>query len=197
MADTQLIGLDEELSSWRKVISEVPHLKYAGDKILRKPCLKVTQAEFDSGEVKKWNQLMIKTLTDVRRIMGFGRGLAANQVGFSKQMIVTFEKDIFQTYINPEVIEESELRAMYGELCLSFVLVMGDIVRPYWLTIKYLNPEGQEKIEKVEGVKARLLGHELDHLQGKLCLDGSVPNTLRVISGGKTQVFEEKLKVIK
>lgn len=191
------MGMKDELTGWEQVLNEVPQLRYAGDKILRTPCQKVTSEEFKSGEVNKWIDEIIKSLTDIRRIMGFGRGLAANQVGIKKQIIVTFEKDGFQTYINPEIIEESDQQAMYGELCLSFVLVMGDIVRPFAVTIKYLNPEGEEVVEKIEGVKARLLGHEMDHLGGKLCLDGSVPNSLRVISRGKAQVFEEKLKIIK
>lgn len=195
---TKLPGLDAELKNWQQILETVPQLIYAGDKVLRTACSSVTQEEIKTGKAKTWVEEMEKTLSDFRRVAGYGRGLAANQIGISKQIIVTYSSkdNSFKHYINPQVLDESDEKAVYGELCLSFVLVMGDIVRPWQLTIRYEDLEGNILEETVDGIEARLLGHELSHLQGKMCLDEAIPKSLRVIRGGKDEVFKEKLRVI-
>lgn len=196
---TKLPGLDAELKNWQQILETVPQLTYAGDKVLRTACSIVTQEEIKSGKAKAWVEVMEKTLSDFRSIAGYGRGLAANQIGISKQIIVTYSSkdNSFKHYINPQVLDESDEKAVYGELCLSFVLVMGDIVRPWQITIKYEDLNGATHEETIiSGIEARLLGHELSHLQGKMCLDEAIPKSLRVIRGGKDEVFKEKLRVI-
>lgn len=195
---TKLPGLDAELKNWQQILETVPQLTYAGDKVLRTACSIVTQEEIASGMAKTWVKEMEKTLADFRAIAGYGRGLAANQIGISKQIIVTYSSkdNSFKHYINPQVLDESDEKAVYGELCLSFVLVMGDIVRPWQITIKYEDLDGATHEETVSGIEARLLGHELSHLQGKMCLDEAIPKSLRVIRGGKEEVFQEKLRAI-
>jgi peptide deformylase len=194
----KLPGLDAELKNWQRILEKVPQLTYAGDKVLRTPCSLVTPEEIKSGQLKTWVQEMEKTLADFRDIAGYGRGLAANQIGISKQIIVTYSSkdNHFKCYINPQVVGESDEKAVYGELCLSFVLVMGDIVRPWKITIRYQDLDGKSSEETVDGIEARLLGHELSHLQGKMCLDEAIPKSLRVIRGGKEEVFQEKLKLV-
>lgn len=196
---TKLPGLNAELRNWQQILEKVPQLTYAGDKVLRTPCLPVTPEEIKSGQVKIWVSEMEKTLADFRAIAGYGRGLAANQIGIPKQIVVTYSSkdNSFRSYLNPQVVDESDEKAVYGELCLSFVLVMGDIVRPWEITITYQDLEGEPHKETIDGIEARLLGHELSHLQGKMCLDEAIPKSLRVIRGGKEEVFQEKLKLIK
>lgn len=195
----KLPGLDAELKNWQQILERVPQLTYAGDKVLRTSCAVVTSDEIKSGQASVWVKEMEKTLAEFRQIAGYGRGLAANQIGISKQIIVTYSSkdNSFKHYLNPQVLDESDEKAVYGELCLSFVLVMGDIVRPWKMTIKYEDLDGKTHEETVDGIEARLLGHELSHLQGKMCLDEAIPKSLRVIRGGKDEVFAEKLKLIK
>lgn len=195
-ADKKLDGLLKELKTWEIVLAKLPQIVYAGDKILRTPCKKVTAADFASGKAKEWSDFIQKTLFEFRKLTGVGRGLAANQVGIDRQIIVTYLDDQFKTYINPEIIGVSETQALYGEMCISFFLVMGDIIRPYEVTLTYQDSEGKQHSTHVNGVAARVILHEIAHLNGKLCIDEAVPTTLRVIRFGKQEVFGEKLKLI-
>ncbi len=194
---TDYSGLISEVKNFQLILQKFPQLVYAGDKILRIHCDEINKEDFQTGRVKRWSNLMETTLKDYRAITGYGRGLAGNQVGICKQIIVTFLNEKFSVYVNPKIVEESEEKAMMGELCLSFGLVMGDIVRPYWIMVEYLDVNGKKIREKMNGVAARLLQHEISHLMGKLCLDESVPLSLRLIRKGKEEVFGEKLKILK
>ena len=107
-----------------------------------------------------------------------GIGLAAPQVGLSirlflvdtKQSMEEEEKDkgIKKVFINAEIIEEAGDDFSYEEGCLSIPGVKGDVFRPEQVKIKYLDEQFKEHIEVYEGINARVIQHEYDHIDGIL-----------------------------
>jgi peptide deformylase len=103
-----------------------------------------------------------------------GVGLAASQVGELKRIIVV-ETD-YRTrkalaLINPKIVKKSREKIVFTEGCLSFPNIFIDVKRSKQVTVKAKDVSG-EKIElKAEGLLARVLQHEIDHLNGKLFFD--------------------------
>lgn len=111
---------------------------------------------------------LAKDMAETMRV-NQGVGLAAPQVGVLKKIII-FEKDyrIGETMalINPRIIKKSKEKSVDTEGCLSFPEIYIDIKRAKKVKVKALNIEG-EKIEmEAEGLLARILQHEIDHLNG-------------------------------
>ncbi|RCK73963.1 MAG: Peptide deformylase [Ignavibacteriae bacterium] len=106
-----------------------------------------------------------------------GIGLAANQVGVLKRIIVVDISGLEETkdikpfaLINPEVIKESGKCAM-EEGCLSIPSVRAEVVRPERITVKYRDTNFKEQQLIAEGILARVILHEIDHLNGVLFTD--------------------------
>ena len=100
-----------------------------------------------------------------------GVGLAAPQVGISKQIIVVLVNGEPRVMINPEILEISKEYCMMNEGCLSFPGKYLDIERPEKVKIKYRCLSGRPMVEWYEGLEARCILHEIDHLQGVVFLD--------------------------
>ncbi len=102
-----------------------------------------------------------------------GIGLAATQVNIHRQLLVL---DVSETqdqphiYINPRIIE-SEGSETCEEGCLSVPGIYADVVRAEKILISARDPDGNPFEEKLAGMHAVCLQHEMDHLQGKLFVD--------------------------
>lgn len=99
-----------------------------------------------------------------------GVGLAAPQIGIGKRVIVVDSEDELLELINPE-ITESEGSETDTEGCLSVPGLIGEVKRAYKVTIKAKNREGKAVELRREGLTARVLQHEIDHLDGILFID--------------------------
>ena len=95
-----------------------------------------------------------------------GLGISGNQVGILKRIIVVTVNNQPRVMINPEIITISDKTCVMNEGCLSFPEQFYDIERPQKITIKYRNLSGHPMIETYEGLEARCIFHEIDHLQG-------------------------------
>jgi peptide deformylase len=105
-----------------------------------------------------------------------GIGLAAIQVGVAKRIIVLdiAPKDAPRNpmcFVNPEIIEKSNINSIYEEGCLSVPGQFAEIERPDKCYIKYLDYYGHPKEIKAEGMLATCIQHEIDHLEGVLFID--------------------------
>ena len=107
-----------------------------------------------------------------------GVGLAAPQVGISKRITVLDvpdDEDEDQRHvialINPRVVEASKDTEKGVEGCLSIPGIEESVVRPATVVVEGLSPDGEEVVIDAEGLLARALQHELDHLDGVLFLD--------------------------
>lgn len=138
-----------------------------GNEVLRKKAEPVNEID---QEVKDLVADMIATLKDAK-----GLGLAAPQVGESKRIFildlspVDLTEDV-RVFINPEIIEASGEVTM-EEGCLSFPGIFQKLSRPEYVRVKALDLTGDEFQLEADGILARAILHEYDHLDGKLFID--------------------------
>ena len=103
-----------------------------------------------------------------------GVGLAAPQVGVSKRIIVVSPRAVRgeeQVYINPEISQFSEEQELGLEGCLSVPNVSCEVRRSKKITFKALTMEGKWIIQDLQNFPARVVQHEIDHLNGILLID--------------------------
>ena len=113
-----------------------------------------------------------KTLSDMAETMYIkgGIGLAANQVGISKRMIVADIGDGLMKLINPSVVKKDGGETQ-EEGCLSLPETCVNVKRAKKVVVEYLNEKGEPSKIAASGLLARVLQHEIDHLSGKLIID--------------------------
>lgn len=137
-------------------------IRTIGDEILTKKCREVTEMK---PRIHELIEDMLDTMYDAQ-----GVGLAAPQVGVLRQIVVidvTEEGDSPIVLINPEIIETSgEQKGQEG--CLSVPNKAGIVTRANYAKVKALNEDMEEIIVEGEGLLARALQHEIDHLSGIL-----------------------------
>ena len=138
-----------------------------GDEILRQPAEPVTQ--FDSA-LQKLIDDMVDTMYAAP-----GVGLAANQVGVARRVAVIDlsmgkRRGELHVLINPEIVETiGEITEEEG--CLSVPDLVETVRRPEGVTARYLDRSGEERRIFGQGLMARALSHEIDHLSGRLFVD--------------------------
>lgn len=139
-------------------------IRVEGDPILRKISKPVTV--FDD-KLKRLAEDMLETMDHAE-----GVGLAAVQVGRLKRVIayMDIEKEEKYILVNPEILtREGEITET--EACLSVPGTFGDVTRPQCITLKGQDLNGNEINLRAENHLARVLCHEIDHLDGILYID--------------------------
>lgn len=120
-----------------------------------------------NDEIKQLALNMIESMHEAN-----GIGLAAIQVGLHKRMfVVHIEGDKPRVFINPEIIGTSQEVSSYEEGCLSIPGVYGDVIRPEAVSIQAWNERGRPFTLDADGILARVIQHEYDHLNGRLFID--------------------------
>ena len=103
-----------------------------------------------------------------------GIGLAAIQVGYQLRMFVmdcSRSQSSYKAYINPKIVEKSDETLRDNEGCLSAPGKQGDVRRHIRIILNYKDEEGEEYTKTFYNLEARCIQHEMDHLDGKLCID--------------------------
>jgi peptide deformylase len=137
-------------------------IRVLGDSILREDTIPV-------GEITDELRTLVRDMFDTM-YLAKGIGLAAPQVGRTERLAVVDVDDHPVVIINPEVVyTEGMIKREEG--CLSIPDVYGDVERPVRVRVRATNLEGQEVEIEADGMFARCLQHEIDHLHGKLFLD--------------------------
>ncbi|MBI2635643.1 MAG: peptide deformylase [Parcubacteria group bacterium] len=135
-----------------------------GDPVLRKKSEIVKDPK--SPEIQKLIKDMVATMKGAK-----GLGLAAPQVGVSLRVFTAdIEGSIF-VFINPEIRDFSKELVPFEEGCLSVQKTWGPVIRPKKLTIKALDENGRPIKIHAKGLLARVIQHEMDHLNGILFID--------------------------
>lgn len=134
-----------------------------GDDVLRKICR--TQLNFD--------EKLHQTLDDMKETMydAEGVGLAAPQIGILRRYCVIDVGDGVIELINPVITEKSDETQTGNEGCLSIPDRSEIITRPMKVSVRAQNRYGENITITGEGLKARALCHEIDHLDGVLYID--------------------------
>ena len=182
----------------------LPVLAY-GHPLLRKVCSDITPDYPD----------LQKLIADMQDTMYYtnGVGLAAPQIGKPVRIFVVDtvqivegfddedkaaypnEKPIKQVFINAHKVEEAGTPWLYNEGCLSIPKVREDIRRAATVTLRWHDETFTEHEETFDGITARVILHEYDHIEGKLFIDYIAPLKKRLlkkklddISGGRVRV---------
>ena len=163
-----------------------------GNTILRKP----------SVDIDKNYPNLPQLMADMYETMdnADGVGLAAPQIGLDIRVFVVDAsgfaddypdaKGFRQAFINPHVIEISGKEWLFNEGCLSLPTLHEDISRKETVVLRYCDENFTEKTETFSGIRARIIQHELDHLQGKMFIDHVGALKKRLIKG-KLQNIEK------
>jgi len=126
-------------------------------------------AQVDDG-VRRLMDDMLETMYDAP-----GIGLAAPQIGVLSRVVVMDlgEEDARNPIrmANPRIVKASEEEAVANEGCLSLPEIYVDVTRPVAVTARYLDENGREREIEAEGLLARCIQHEIDHLDGVLHVD--------------------------
>lgn len=144
----------------------LPICKY-GDDVLRRPTELVTEID---EPLQKLIDDMVETMYAAP-----GVGLAANQVGVSKRLMVIDlsvgkRRGELHVFLNAEIVERIG-QITEEEGCLSIPDFVEIVTRPERVKVKYLDRNGQPREMWGEGLMARALCHEIDHLEGRLFVD--------------------------
>ena len=176
------------------VVEEEPYLRqtaplqlrYYGDPVLRKKAEPV--AEITDVELQLAEKMLITMYAT-----GNGIGLAATQVGVLKRFLIVDISEVADEEYEPVMLFNPEILSAEGEAvaeegCLSIPNVTADVKRPEKVVIEGINVESEQVRIEADGLLARALQHEIDHLNGVLFIDR--------LSGLKRQLLAGKLRQI-
>lgn len=139
-----------------------------------------------STVMKKAGKKLWKFLDDMKDTMfkAEGVGLAAPQVSQNIRVVIcrfnhSTDHELIVEMINPEILEHAEEMIVREEGCLSLPGEWEKVGRYKSLTVKYLDRRGNEQILQLSGLNARIVQHEVDHINGKLFIDRVMEQRLR------------------
>jgi len=127
-----------------------------------------------AGKVKEFDEALTRLAEDMLATMRErdGVGLAANQVGRLKRVLVAgIEEDGEYVIVNPLIEAASEETEVLSEGCLSIPGIQVDVERPVAVIVTGKNAAGEDLRIEAEDLLARVIQHEVDHLDGVLILD--------------------------
>ncbi len=156
-----------------------------GSDVLRKPCAELTP---EYPELKKLVDDMFLTLTEAQ-----GVGLAAPQIGKNIRLFVVDCtpwgedepecKDYKRAFINADIYAVSEETDLFNEGCLSLPGLNEDVRRPVAIRMRWLDTDFVEHDEEFDGLRARVIQHEYDHIEGKVFTDRLSPLRRNLLKG--------------
>lgn len=181
----------------------VPIVAY-GDPVLRKKCTPITKEYPDLGE-------LIANMWDTM-YQASGVGLAAPQIGLAIRLFIVdtspfgedeeLEKEerellgsFKRVFINAQMVEETGTPWSFNEGCLSIPEVREDVSRRPHITISYLDEDFKPRTETFEGILARVIQHEYDHIEGILFTDKLSSLKKRLLKGRLAGIAKGKVDV--
>lgn len=160
-----------------------------GDPVLRKRAKAVVKGELD---VKAFALDMFETMDAAH-----GIGLAAPQIGKSIRFFVVDAsgleekpelKDFKKVFINAEILKEEGEEWDFEEGCLSIPNIREDVWRKEKIRVRYFDEEWVQHEEEFDDMKARIIQHEYDHIEGKLFIDYLTPLKKKLLKGKLTDI---------
>ena len=167
------------------------------------PVLKKKAQDIDPNtalDLKKLSEDMFETMYQAK-----GVGLAAPQIGMSIRLFVVDAQALDdedeqligmkKVFVNAQILEESGEDWAFEEGCLSIPGIRGDVERKDKITIRYFDTDWNEYTETYEGLAARVIQHEYDHIEGKLFIEYLAPVKKQVIKNKLTNIAKGDVKV--
>ncbi|MDC0571323.1 peptide deformylase [Flavobacteriaceae bacterium] len=175
-----------------------------GDPVLKKKATEITSEYVD---LKSLIANMYETMYGA-----YGVGLAAPQIGLSIRLFLVdtspFAEDesyseperkalksFKKTFINPEILEETGEEWTFNEGCLSIPNVREDVLRKPHIKIRYQDENFDTHIQEFDGLIARVIQHEYDHIEGVLFTDKVSTLKKRLIKSKLTSISKGKINV--
>lgn len=157
-------------------MSKVLSVAQQGEGILKLVAAPVALTEIDSEWLNQLTVAMMATMLERQ-----GVGIAAPQVYVSKRVIIVASRPNLRypdapemdaiIMLNPEILEASNEQVLGQEGCLSVPQQRGDVARAEHIRVRYLNLQGEPCELHLSGFPARIVQHEVDHLNGLLFVD--------------------------
>jgi len=138
-----------------------------------------------ANEVDELDESVSGLVDRMKGLMGEARGvgLAATQLGILRRVVVyqAGEDEPVVALVNPRIVESGEERLADDEGCLSLgaASVIVEVERPTAVVVEAKSPEGDDLRIEAEGLEARVIQHEIDHLDGVLIIDRTSPEQRR------------------
>jgi peptide deformylase len=142
-----------------------------GNSILRKRCS--TVRDISSKETRTTIADLRETLDDFRKRRGFGRGIAAPQIGSTLSIIFIRLRGL-DAIINPKIIKRSTEMIELWDDCFSFPDILVKVRRHRRIEVSYVDETGRRKCLKAADALSELLQHEIDHINGVLAIDRAI-----------------------
>jgi peptide deformylase len=165
-----------------------------GDPVLRQKAKEIEQGT----DLKQLIEDMFETMHNAN-----GIGLAAPQIGKSIRLFVVdgtimddepAMADFKKVFINPVILEENGLPWEYEEGCLSIPNIREKISRLEKLRVRYFDQDWNPLEEEYDGLKARVIQHEYDHIEGKMFVDYLTPLRKRLLKGKLADISKGKVE---
>jgi len=139
-----------------------------GDDVLRQSAKRISKVD---NSIRSLSREMLQSMYAAK-----GIGLAAPQIGIDKELLVidvNFEDSAAEPLIliNPEITDFGTTLNSYEEGCLSIPGVYLNVIRPSTIKLKFRDEMGRPRKMKADGILARCIQHEMDHLNGVLFVD--------------------------
>ena len=145
-----------------------------GDPALLKKCARVD--DITSSATETVIRDLSDTLAGFREATGFGRGIAAPQIGVLRRVIFIrmHPAGFTSALVNPEIVWMSEARFELWDDCFSFPDLMVRVSRARQVRVDYMDGRGAKQTVEAEGDLSELLQHEIDHLDGILAVERAI-----------------------
>jgi peptide deformylase len=144
----------------------VKEILLLGNPVLRTPSARVRH--FATPRLRRTVKDLSDTLADFRRRRGFGRGIAAPQIGVQERVIYLEEAG---PLVNPRITRRSRQMMTLWDDCFSFPDLLVKVQRHLRVSVEYHDKTGRKRTLAAEGGLSELLQHEIDHLDGILAVD--------------------------
>jgi peptide deformylase len=146
----------------------IHRIRLLGDPVLRAQCEPISKPQ--STAVRVIQDDLRETLRDWQSRFGYGRGIAAPQIGAPVRMIY-IEIDKPWVLINPEIVDIGHEDFAVWDDCFSFPNLLVRVSRAHRVRVRFQDLKGHWQEVELEGDRAELLQHEIDHLDGVLAVD--------------------------
>ncbi len=145
-----------------------------GNPLLWKPAAPVREAAIPAA--RRTVRDLRDTLTDFRKRNGFGRGIAAPQIGILKRIIYVLfpEEGIDGAFINPRIVKKSRQKFRIWDDCFSFPNLLVRVERAKTVEVEYMAGTGEKRRIMAKDDLSELLQHEIDHLDGILAVERAI-----------------------
>lgn len=142
-----------------------------GNPVLREKCAPV--GTFNAGRLDQIVGDLRDTLDDFRRRNGFGRGIAAPQIGVTERLIFV-DAGTPLAMVNPLIVRRSRKKMTLWDDCFSFPDLLVKVKRHLAISMRYQDLQGRKHTLDADGALSELLQHEIDHLDGILAIDRAI-----------------------